>query len=279
MNRLAASSSPCTTPNQWCSTPLAISGNRRRQIDREAPPDVKSPEMPNVLLGRSFWQAPDCEIRIRVRGAHLPADHRYPLFAAICRRLPDLHRADWLAIGTIQGQRLTSGDLICLGPESSIRIRLPQSHLNHILALLGTELVIARAEERYQLRVGSDFEFSRLEPHGSLKSDLVTIKLAAAADDARTLTRTQFLEAVRRQATELGIMSEPWIDATRDSVGNEVSRRVLMVRGYAVIGYRVQFRDLTDEELLMLLSRGLGGKRRMGCGWFDPIPRWRRGIA
>jgi len=36
------------------------------------------------------------------------------------------------------------------------------------------------------------------------------------------------------------------------------------------VGYAVRVSGLSDEDSLKLQERGLGGKRRMGCGVFVP---------
>jgi CRISPR/Cas system CSM-associated protein Csm4 (group 5 of RAMP superfamily) len=41
-----------------------------------------------------------------------------------------------------------------------------------------------------------------------------------------------------------------------------------VVAGRRILGYSVRVAELTLDESLILQERGLGGKRRMGCGVF-----------
>jgi CRISPR-associated endonuclease/helicase Cas3 len=47
-----------------------------------------------------------------------------------------------------------------------------------------------------------------------------------------------------------------------------LAKRVVRVKEQQTIAFSVELRDLSPEESLLLQARGLGGKRRMGCGVF-----------
>ena len=47
-------------------------------------------------------------------------------------------------------------------------------------------------------------------------------------------------------------------------------RRRVTVAGRRIVGYSVRVSGLSAEESLALQEKGLGGKRRMGCGVFRP---------
>ena len=38
-----------------------------------------------------------------------------------------------------------------------------------------------------------------------------------------------------------------------------------------IVGFALAIHDLTDEGSILLQESGLGGRRRMGCGFFQPI--------
>jgi len=41
------------------------------------------------------------------------------------------------------------------------------------------------------------------------------------------------------------------------------------VHGKQVVGYPVLVSELTPEESILLQENGLGGRRKMGCGFFE----------
>ena len=45
---------------------------------------------------------------------------------------------------------------------------------------------------------------------------------------------------------------------------------MLRIKGKRVIGYALQVAGLTAEESVRLQELGLGGRTRMGCGFFVP---------
>jgi CRISPR-associated protein Cas6 len=47
-------------------------------------------------------------------------------------------------------------------------------------------------------------------------------------------------------------------------------RRTFNVHGRQVVGYSVLVSELTAEESIILQENGLGGRRKMGCGFFLP---------
>ncbi len=49
-------------------------------------------------------------------------------------------------------------------------------------------------------------------------------------------------------------------------------RRTFKVHGKQVVGYSLLVSELTAEESIVLQEHGLGGRRKMGCGFFEP---WR----
>jgi CRISPR-associated protein Cas6 len=76
-----------------------------------------------------------------------------------------------------------------------------------------------------------------------------------------------FLEAAHRQLAKLGI------NATLELPGDERTRcrRIVSIHGKKVVGFSLVARDLSDQDSITLQSLGLGGRRSMGCGIFNPI--------
>jgi CRISPR-associated protein Cas6 len=53
------------------------------------------------------------------------------------------------------------------------------------------------------------------------------------------------------------------------SVGEPI-RRTLGIHGKQIVGFAVRVDGLSSEDSLTLQARGLGGRRRFGCGAFVP---------
>lgn len=47
-------------------------------------------------------------------------------------------------------------------------------------------------------------------------------------------------------------------------------RRTFCIHGRQVVGYSMMVNELTAEESIALQEHGLGGRRKMGCGFFEP---------
>jgi len=76
-----------------------------------------------------------------------------------------------------------------------------------------------------------------------------------------------FLEAARRQLMTLGI--DATLELPRD--GRTRYRRIICIHGKKVVGFSLVVHGLSDQDSITLQSLGLGGRRTMGCGLFNPI--------
>jgi CRISPR-associated protein Cas6 len=72
-----------------------------------------------------------------------------------------------------------------------------------------------------------------------------------------------FLEAVKRQLQDLQVAGEAHLG----------ERKTFRVKDKQVVGFSMGIINLTAEESLTLQEKGLGGRRRMGCGVFVPGKR------
>jgi CRISPR-associated protein Cas6 len=48
-------------------------------------------------------------------------------------------------------------------------------------------------------------------------------------------------------------------------------RRILTVKDKKIVGFSLVAHGLSDEDSIKLQSHGIGGRRSMGCGIFNPI--------
>lgn len=187
------------------------------------------------------------DLRFPVVGTTLPSDHGYAMFAAISRVIPEAHGSDWLALETIPGVARGDG-LIHINERARLRVRLPQERLPLMLKLAGKRLAL----NGISIRLGVP-EVSLLGPASSVYARCVTIKKFTDPEP--------FLDAVARKLDELGIKGEPELGP----------RRAFKVGNHTIVGFGLSIHDLSDEGSIVLQERGLGGRRHMGCGFFNPI--------
>jgi CRISPR-associated protein Cas6 len=187
------------------------------------------------------------ELRFPTLGKTLPTDHGYALFAAISRLIPEAHESDWLAVSTLPGVARGDGTLQ-LDPQAMLKLRLPQDRVPLLLKLAGKRLNLAG----HDLRLSAPQIFL-LQPAMALYARMVTIKKFTEPEP--------FLDAVCRKLDELGVKGEP-------APG---PRRVVRVGNHTIVGFALAVHELSEEASLVLQERGMGGRRHMGCGFFEPI--------
>ncbi|HDQ99817.1 MAG TPA: type I-MYXAN CRISPR-associated protein Cas6/Cmx6 [candidate division WOR-3 bacterium] len=216
---------------------------------------------------------PTVDLSFRLLGASIPADHGYALYAAVSRLIPWVHdpARKSLGIHPVNG-RPAGNRLLHLTPASRLTLRLDSDHIRELLPLAGEELEL----DALKVRIGTPTTYA-LKPAAALRSRLVTIKLKDRLDP------DSFLAAVQEDLTALGTKGTPGLLKRRAAKplegrsGGEPDRspfvrRTLEIRGRQVVGYAVIVQGLAADESLRLQERGLGGRRRFGCGIFVPLP-------
>lgn len=185
-------------------------------------------------------------LHFQVIGKQLKVDHGFSLHAAISRVLPVFHDDREVGIRLLRGKYVGDG-MLDISPWSSLLFRLPVSGLPSYIPLAGKTLEVTGA----LLRVGVP-QTSTLIPSVALYAHLVTTR--NGQDPSR------FKDEIGRQMESMGVKG-------RFSVGN---RRTFQVHGKQVVGYSMLVDELTAGESITLQERGLGGRRKMGCGFFEP---------
>lgn len=195
-----------------------------------------------------------------VLGNELPSDHAYDLYAAISRLVPKVHEPDTpIRIGNISGESAGKGMLRLDAQRSRLRFRLPSDAIPLLLPLAGKSLEIAGNN----VRLGVP-EVHALSPTTALFARMVTIK--GFKEPA------SFLEAAVRQLRELEIAAEAAIPlVTTGPHAGQPRRRVLRVKDKKIVGFPLLVSQLTAEESIRLQEQGLGGRAKMGCGFFVPV--------
>jgi CRISPR-associated endonuclease/helicase Cas3 len=204
------------------------------------------------------------ELQFPVLGPALPAQHGYDLYAALCRLLPQLHEPDCIwQVGPIFGLPAGGGALRLDARRSRLRLRLPAEDIPCALPLAGQALDVAGL----RVRLGAP-QVRALDAVPILGAKLVALKVHGT--DAPT--PEAFLAAVRRQFVGRGIHGEAGIPLARQGPHAGRPRRgVLRLKGRRIVGYALLVQGLTAHESLALQERGVGGRRRMGCGFFVPV--------
>jgi CRISPR-associated protein Cas6 len=197
---------------------------------------------------------PYINVTFALSGKQLPADHGYLVYSAISRAFPALHSVDWLGIELISGFPSAPGLIAVPDRSATLRLRIPADHYRDVLLLAGKRLDIGGHQIRLGLPVARP-----LEPAPSLYARVVTIKKFTEPEP--------FLEAVNRQLDSLDVKGNA--ELPRDEQGR-YRRRIVTIHGKSVVGFSVAVHDLHDDDSIKLQSFGVGGRRAMGCGIFNP---------
>lgn len=187
------------------------------------------------------------DLRFQVLGQNVKVDHGYALFAAISRLLPEFHKASDVGLHLIRGRYIGNGQLN-ISPVSNLVFRLPVSKVVEYINLAGKTLDL----DGYQLRIGVP-NSQALVPATALYSHMVTTK---NGNDQK-----RFEEEMKRQMETLDCKGKL-------SIGR---RKTFKLHGKQVVGYSLLVSELTAEESIILQEQGLGGRRKMGCGFFEPM--------
>jgi CRISPR-associated protein Cas6 len=203
------------------------------------------------------------EVAFPIEGESIPADHAYLLYSALTRFVGAFH--DEMApirFAPVNGERGDKG-MTRLTISSRLRVRLPAEQIAVILPLAGRTLEVG--EHSITLRPPVVVP---LVPAPTLIARFVTFK--------NSKTPERFLAVARQKLDEISIAGEPGIPLVREGErAGQPRRRVLRIKGKQIVGYSLQIAGLTAEESLRLQEEGLGGRCRMGCGFFFPLQtRW-----
>jgi CRISPR-associated protein Cas6 len=195
-----------------------------------------------LTAGLNADTVPYVTVHFPLQGRQLPADHGYALYSAITRQLPELHSASWLSIELISGVPWRVGII-------------PADRYGHVLPLAGRRLDLSG----HVIRLGIP-SARPLLPAPSLYARAVTIKKFTDPEP--------FLDAARRQLDALSVNAT--LELPLDEQGR-FRRRILKIHDKTIVGFSLAVHGLSDDDSLLLQSVGIGGRRTMGCGLFNPI--------
>lgn len=190
---------------------------------------------------------PKIDLSFQLLGRTLHVDHGYALYGALSRVLPFMHEDRNVALKLVRGRYIGDG-MLDIAPHSQLVLRLPAGRIGAYLGLAGKTLEVLGQN----LTVGVP-RTSALIPAVKLYAQLVTSK--NGHDQKR------FEAEIAAQKERLGVQG-------RCTIGK---RRTFRVHDKQVVGYSVHASELTAEESILLQEHGLGGRRKMGCGFFEAI--------
>lgn len=199
--------------------------------------------------------APYVIMRFPVMGEQLTADHGYALFGAVSRHINNFHEENGFGLELISGVSWQPGIIVLPKKGATLSMRLPADACAQVLPLAGKRLDI----NGYSIKLGIP-NIKMLEPSPQLYARMVLIR---GAKEAQSL-----LSIAERQLREMGIRAR--LEIPRDEQ-NRFRRRILEVCGRKLVGFSLVAHQLSDEDSIKLQAHGLGGKRHMGCGIFNPI--------
>jgi len=204
-----------------------------------------------------------------VSGPPIPYYHGYLLFAALSRKFPDLHSADWLEIGPVSGEwfHQDNTDLLRLNNSSKILFRLPATRLIELAGLINSEIVISDNDHSAAITLGDPIVGS-IRPADSLVSWFVTLRIHNGVDEdgdhhmlpPSLMNPDNMLAALYRRLHDNEMRGTLVIDRKM--------RHYAVIKIGVAVGYPVLATDLTEINSIKLQTIGLGGRRHMGCGLF-----------
>jgi len=182
-----------------------------------------------------------------VTGRTIPVDHGFDLYSAISRIIPEFHQAEDIGLKLIRGRYIGDG-LLDIHPNSWLILRLKTPVLPGYINLAGKTIKL----KDHIIQIGVP-QTRSIMPDSCLYAHLVTTR---NGND-----QNRFEKEISRQMSGLGVKGNP-------SVG---TRKTFTVHAKKVVGYSMTLDDLSDEDSILIQDNGLGGRRKMGCGFFEPV--------
>lgn len=189
---------------------------------------------------------PKVDICFQVMGGSLAVDHGFALHGAMSGILSCFHEDETTGLKLIRGRYIGDG-MLNISHSSELILRVPVSRIGQYIQLAGKRLRILGES----LTVGVP-RTKALVPAVALYSHLVTTK--NGQDQKR------FEDQIAKQMEHINVHGKL-------TTGK---RRTFCIHGRQVVGYSMMVNELTAEESIALQEHGLGGRRKMGCGFFEP---------
>ena len=191
-------------------------------------------------------QEPKVNLLFSLSGQTIPVDHGYLLYSAISRIIPEIHNDTSVGICLIRGSYIGAG-LLDISQKGLLKLRLPVTHVRHYIPLAGKELLI----NNHRVLIGVP-HISALSFSSFLYAHMVTTK--------NGLDAQRFSTELYRQMDQLQIKGTFHIG----------KRKTCQIHNRQIVGYSLLVSNLSNDHSIILKENGLGGRRKMGCGFFEP---------
>lgn len=215
----------------------------------------------NQDLRTEFQENPLLTVDFPVQaGTLISSLHGYSLYSALKIREPWLIESPWTQICSIPGF-LMKDKTIQTHENSRFKLRVPIHQAARLYNLAGERLSVGQGE----IVLGIP-DIYPMRPKRKLKARLVVIH--PKNRDLMVegcLPPDQFLIAAQRQLDLLEIDGKISI-ALRQG---RLDRKVFKFHHNKIAGYGIEIHDLNDEDSILLQQASLGGKKKMGGGWFE----------
>ncbi len=208
------------------------------------------------------------ELHFPILGSTMPTQYQYPLYSALSNLVSAIHNKNSpVRIGPVRGMPTGQGVIKLPDGRSLLKLRLPDDQLRLALPLAGKALDIAG----HRVRLGVP-QVVTLLPATALIARLVLIKpnqlRAEKSNPLVPPTPEQFLDRVKKKLTEMDIQAFPSLPLNTTRTPR---RGILRIHSKNIVGYSVLIEDLSAKESIKVQEEGLGGRLRLGCGFFVPL--------
>jgi CRISPR-associated protein Cas6 len=202
-----------------------------------------------------------------VIGDTLPTDHAYALYGALSRVVPAFHdAAAGVRFCPVSGEPVPGGRLQ-LNDRSVLRVRLLAEQAALAMPLAGQRLEV----DGHSVRLGAP-RAAAIVPAATLIARVVTLKNHHQGHGSDLLGHAlNFAAKLSEMLAAAGLSGEVSVPLfPAGARAGQPQRRVVRVKGRRVVGYACVVSGLSAADSVRLQAQGLGGRTRMGCGFFLP---------
>lgn len=209
------------------------------------------------------------ELVFSVIGNKINIDHGYKLYSALKTKILDKNPGilqnnnlpATVNISKISGKNFRESTIIT--NNSKFKVRGPYGYLAKLKKVLD-EQVISIGNTKVFIYEAKIYP---LLPQKNLTAEIVIIKYPFWEI---VHCQEKFLASCKKQLSAININQTPLL---LHNTGTLASHKIMTVEKdfckTTYIGYGVKIDNLTNQEALALKIQGIGGKRHMGCGWFE----------
>jgi CRISPR-associated protein Cas6 len=194
---------------------------------------------------------PNCnfiEFLFSIEGVLIPRNYHYCLYSALTSLSPKLKDNPEWAISRISNTNIFDDRTLRL-TQSTIKLRCSKDLITELTMLFDCQIHLGKELIKLKLVNGTE-----LKSQENLAA-WVSIK----TDNNREPDLTRFAVSLGKQLAKFDINTLPTIGR----------KEQLIIKKQPCAVYPVMFSDLRSNESLILQEKGLGGRKHLGCGFFE----------